>query len=115
MWMINASRGDTICVKSGSRPTLWHRKRALDQSWSLTAAGGATKTFVWPANTEAVLWPNELPLASGDYVLSGPGSVVRTLRLRLLPSQASAPELLAGLAEQGCLAQAERAVSELQS
>lgn len=113
LWLINASRGGTVCFKSETPTKLWRPRHAAAETYTLTRADGAGQSFIWPAAADAVDWPTQLPLKEGHYVLRGPDKIARDIEMRWVGGNLSGPELLAVFGESGCMTQLERAATEL--
>lgn len=105
-WMIDVSRNDTVCVRSGTRPVLWRADASATLRMSLEdRESGARRFFTWRAGEASAIWPEALAVRTGEFLISDSLSASRQLRVVVVAETLQESALLAELAEQECLTQ----------
>lgn len=108
------SEGD-LCVAGGARPSLWRPRGTSPARVTITAAGGTSHSFLWPAGQTRVEWPDAVPVRDrARYFLTvvGAAEPVRITTHVLAPAAEERTDQIAtSLVQRGCKAQLDTLIA----
>jgi len=105
LWHVDVSQGGKTCLTDPRNVQLWRPDAAEPLSVTLSQAGGASQTTLWPAGQATLAWPATLPVVAGaEYRISWDGKAEPT-SLTFVPLASEPTDLTSvaqALIEQDC-------------
>ncbi|MEX2517955.1 MAG: hypothetical protein WD969_01335, partial [Paracoccaceae bacterium] len=103
------------CV-GGDKPKLFLPAEKGDRVVTLIASGGSRAEMLWPAGAGLMDWPAAAPFTAGAAfsVMIGDVEMPGGFTLQPAPKGATPAARLSDLLKEGCLAQAEASLAELE-
>jgi hypothetical protein len=117
-WSIDIIRSGAHCVTDRSHAVLWRPSGVTAETVTIRRQPWGEKVSVdWPAGTNSLIWPKDLPLENGGQYLVRLSSRISGTKMVVYVVPANLPtdaHLAAWMADLGCNEQALALVAEMQ-
>jgi hypothetical protein len=114
-WVVDVTHPGTSCVSAGHRVVLWRSGDLSGTQISLSPADRSwTVSGHWPAGTDQLAMPSNLPLRDGTSYVINIGAKLAPVTLRMIPASVSNDVMRASwMAQVGCDNQANALLAML--
>jgi hypothetical protein len=108
IWHVDVSQSGNFCLSSPSRVMMWRPDASGPATFTITAAGGASRNVRWASGQATAAWPTTVPITNGaTFTIAQSGVAVPTqVTFRMLAREpADTQSVASALIANGCQGQ----------